>query len=69
MCLVIVTYAKINQTTFVEFLLLTSYAQVITAIYECYWDFYGPVKADQVYTRVKMNIRAKYPDVDLHQLL
>ena len=69
MGLAIVTSAKINEAAFVEFLPLTSYAQVITAIYECYCEFYGPVKADQVYARVKTNIKTKYPDVDLHQLL
>lgn len=69
MGLAIVTSAKINEAAFVEFLPLISYAQVITAIYECYCEFYGPVKADQVYARVKMNIKTKYPDVDLHQLL
>jgi len=69
MGLVIVTSAKINEAAFVEFLPLISYAQVITAIYECYCEFYGPAKADQVYARVKNNIKAKYPDVDLHQLL
>lgn len=67
--LAIMTSTKINETAFVEFLSLTSYAEVITTIYECYCEFYGPVKADQVYARVKVNIKAKYPDVDLHQLL
>jgi len=41
----------------------------ITASDECYCEFYGPVKTDQVYARVKTNIQAKYPDVKLHQLL
>ncbi|WP_407307985.1 hypothetical protein [Acinetobacter sp.] len=69
MGLAIVTSAKINETAFVEFLPLTRYAEVITTIYECYCEFYGPVKADQVYARVKNNIKTKYPDVNLHQLL
>ncbi|NNH26136.1 hypothetical protein [Acinetobacter terrestris] len=69
MGLAIMSSAKINQAAFVEFLPLTRYAQVITAIYECYCEFYGPVKADQVYARVKNNIKTKYPDVNLHQLL
>ncbi|OAL75760.1 hypothetical protein AY606_13585 [Acinetobacter sp. SFB] len=67
--LAIVTSAKINETAFVGFLPLDRYAHVITVIYECYCEFYGPVKADQVYAHVKTNIKAKYPDVDLHQLL
>ena len=41
----------------------------ITASDECYCEFYGLVKEDQVYARVKNNIKAKYRDVDLHQLL
>ena len=40
-----------------------------TTSYECYCEFYGSVKAEQVYARVKNNIKAKYPDVNLHQLL
>lgn len=69
MGLAIMSSAKINQAAFVEFLPLTRYAQVITAIYECYCEFYGPAKADQLYARVKTSIKTKYPDVDLHQLL
>ncbi|OTG64145.1 hypothetical protein B9T29_02265 [Acinetobacter sp. ANC 3903] len=61
--------ANLNDAAFAECLPLTSYAQVITASYECYCEFYGPSKADQVYARVKMDIKNKYPEVDLHQLL
>ena len=61
--------ANLNDAAFAESLPLTSYAQVITASYECYCEFYGPSKADQVYARVKMDIKNKYPEVDLHQLL
>lgn len=61
--------ANLNDAAFAECLPLTSYAQVITASYECYCEFYGPSKADQVYARVKMDIKSKYPSVDLHHLL
>lgn len=61
--------ANLNEAAFIESLALTSYAQVITALYECYCEFYGPTKADQVYARVKMDIKNKYPSVDLHYLL
>ena len=61
--------ANLNDAAFAECLPLTSYAQVITASYECYCEFYGPSKADQVYARVKMDIKNKYPSVDLHYLL
>lgn len=61
--------ANLNDAAFAECLPLTSYAQVITASYECYCEFYGPSKADQVYARVKMDIKNKYPSVDLHHLL
>ncbi len=61
--------ANLNDAAFTECLPLTSYAQVITASYECYCEFYGPSKADQVYARVKMDIKSKYPSVDLHHLL
>ena len=63
------TAVKINDAAFIDVLPLTLYAQVITSIYECYCEFYGPAKADQVYARAKMEIKSKYPDVDLHQLL
>ncbi len=69
MGLAIETSVKINDAAFIEVLPLTLYAQVITIIYECYCEFYGPAKADQVYARAKMEIKTKYPDVDLHQLL
>lgn len=69
MGLAIMSSAKINQAAFVEFLPLTRYAQVITVIYQCYCEFYGPAKADQLYARVKTSIKTKYPDVNLHQLL
>ena len=69
MGLAIETSVKINTAAFIEVLPLTLYAQVITIIYECYCEFYGPAKADQVYARAKMEIKSKYPDVDLHQLL
>lgn len=69
MGLAIETSVKINTAAFIEVLPLTLYAQVITIIYECYCEFYGPAKADQVYAMAKMQIKTKYPDVDLHQLL
>lgn len=69
MGLAIETAVKINDAAFIDVLPLTLYAQVITSIYECYCEFYGPAKADQVYARAKMEIKSKYPDVDLHQLL
>ena len=69
MGLAITTSVKINDAAFIDVLPLTLYAQVITIIYECYCEFYGPAKADQVYARAKMEIKNKYPDVDLHQLL
>lgn len=61
--------ANLNDAVFAESLPLTSYARVITASYECYCEFYGPSKADQVYARVKMDIKSKYPSVNLHHLL
>ena len=69
MGLAIETSVKINDAAFIDVLPLTLYAQVITLIYECYCEFYGPAKADHVYARAKMEIKNKYPDVDLHQLL
>ena len=69
MGLAIETSVKINTAAFIDVLPLTLYAQVITIIYECYCEFYGPAKADQVYARAKIEIKNKYPDVDLHQLL
>ena len=59
MGLAIETSVKINDAAFIDVLPLTLYAQVITIIYECYCEFYGPAKADQVYARAKMEIKNK----------
>lgn len=67
--LAIAANAQINTASFVEFLPLTSYAKVLTSIYEVYCDFYGPMRADQVYAQTKLKIKANYPEVDLHQLV
>mgnify|MGYP003592076368 CR=1 FL=1 len=67
--LAIAANAQINSASFVEFLPLTRYAKVLTSIYEVYCDFYGPMRADQVYAQTKLKIKANYPEVDLHQLL
>ena len=67
--LAIAANAQINSASFVEFLPLTSYTKVLTSIYEVYCDFYGPMRADQVYAQTKLKIKANYPEVDLHQLL
>ena len=67
--LAIAANAQINSASFVEFLPLTSYAKVLASIYEVYCDFYGPMRADQVYAQIKLKIKANYPEVDLHQLL
>lgn len=67
--LAIAANAQINSASFVEFLPFTSYAKVLTSIYEVYCDFYGPMRADQVYAQTKLKIKANYPEVDLHQLL
>ncbi|WP_257226297.1 MULTISPECIES: hypothetical protein [unclassified Acinetobacter] len=67
--LAIAANAQINTASFIEFLSLTSYAKVLTSIYEVYCDFYGPMRADQVYAQTKLKIKANYPEVDLHQLL
>ncbi len=69
MGLAIAANAQINSASFVEFLPLTRYAQVLTSIYEVFCDFYGPMRADQVYAQTKLKIKANFPDVDLHQLL
>lgn len=47
----------------------SSASQAITALYSVYCDFYGPQKADRVYAQGKNDIKLKYPEIDLHQLL
>lgn len=44
-------------------------SKAITALYSVYCDFYGPQKADRVYAQGKNDIKLKYSDIDLHQLL
>lgn len=61
--------AKIHEQDFCDFLPITSYAKVITAIYQCFCEFYGPTKADQHYATAKNQLKTMYPEVDLHQLL
>ncbi|ANF82495.1 hypothetical protein A3K93_10035 [Acinetobacter sp. NCu2D-2] len=46
-----------------------SVAQAVTALYTVYCDFYGPQKTDRLYAAHKNEIKFKYPDLDLHQLL
>ena len=48
---------------------LTQYAAIITAVYEIFCEFYGPMRADQVYAQTKLKVKASFPDVDLNQLL
>lgn len=59
----------VDEPEFLEFLPLSNYAKVITALYEIYCDFYGPVKADQIYAQSRLGLKNSFPDVDLHQLL
>lgn len=61
--------ARIHDQEFCEFLPLTSYAKVITSIYECFCDFYGPTKADQCYAKARQLLKDQFPEVDLRQLL
>ena len=46
-----------------------NYAAILTVVYACYCEFYGPTKADQVYARVKNSVKQLYDGVDMHQLL
>ncbi|MGE8539718.1 MAG: hypothetical protein ACN6NX_00360 [Acinetobacter sp.] len=48
---------------------LTQYAAIITAVYEVFCEFYGPMRADQVYAQTKLKVKASFPYVDLNQLL
>ena len=45
------------------------YSVMITMLYAIYCDFYGPVKADQLYAQTKNQIKLKNPDIDFKQLL
>lgn len=46
-----------------------NYAPMITVLYAIYCDFYGPIKADQLYALIKNDIKQRYPEVDLKQFL
>lgn len=61
--------SSIDTTEFSEFLPITIYADVLTCVYQVFCEFYGPTRADSVYARIKQQIKSKYPEVDLHQLL
>lgn len=60
---------RVDALDFLEFVPLSNYAKVITALYEVYCEFYGPAKADQIYARTRLQVKNTFPDVDLHQLL
>lgn len=59
----------LGSPEFAASLPISSYAFIITAVYEIFCEFYGPMRADQVYAQSKLKIKSLYPDVDLHQLL
>jgi hypothetical protein len=59
----------LGSPEFAASLPISSYAFIITAVYEIFCEFYGPMRADQVYAESKLKIKSLYPDVDLHQLL
>lgn len=65
----VVTQQDIDEYEFVSCLPITSYAKVLTTIYEVYCEFYGPSKADFIFARAKEQIKQQFMDVDLHQLL
>lgn len=46
-----------------------NYAVMITMLYSIYCDFYGPIKADQLYAVIKNEMKQRHPDVDLKQFL
>lgn len=46
-----------------------NYAPMITVLYAIYCDFYGPIKADQLYALIKNDIKQRYPEVDVKQFL
>ncbi|MCJ8162706.1 hypothetical protein [Acinetobacter zhairhuonensis] len=66
---VIASPVAIHEDDFVACLPVTSYAKVLTTIYEVYCEFYGPSKADFIFARAKEQIKQQFMDVDLHQLI
>lgn len=65
----VATQQQIQEYEFVSGLPISSYAKVLTTIYEVYCEFYGPSKADFVFARAKEQIKQQFMDVDLHQLI
>lgn len=60
---------RISAPEFAVQLPVSSYASIITAVYEIFCEFYGPMRADQVYAQTRLKIKTQFPEVDLHQLL
>lgn len=62
-------HLDVYEPAFLDSIDAKHYAAVITVVYQCYCEFYGPPKADQVYARVKNAVKQLYDGVDMHQLL
>lgn len=67
--IVIDKYQALNDRAVLEAFLMTQYAQVLTVCYENYCEFYGPAKADQLYAKVKRQVKERCPMVDMHRLI
>lgn len=59
----------IESEVFVSILPVARYASIMTVIYEIFCEFYGPMRADQVFAQTKNTIKMQFPEVDLHQFL
>ncbi|WP_151706706.1 hypothetical protein [Acinetobacter sp. TUM15064] len=60
---------RLDDRMLLNTLLMAQYAQMLTACYEKYCEFYSPAKADQVYASIKRQVKTQYPSVDLHWLI
>jgi hypothetical protein len=65
----ILTNETLNSKIFLDFIPPEQYSKVLTAIYEVYCNYYGPPRADKLYSGLKNKLKQDYPEIDLHKLL
>lgn len=64
-----VDHLDVYEPKFLATIQAKDYSAVISVVYQCFCEFYGPPKADQIYARVKNAVKQLYSEVDMHKLV
>lgn len=65
----ILSHTKGTDKLFLDYIVLSDFPKVITALYETYCDYFGPPKADQLYAQLRYQLKLNFPYVDIQKLL